>query len=1203
MLQRTPLAPATQVLRERLRGRIALQRIVRQRLLEDAVDVARERRDETPRRGAAEPPDRFAKVGRGGAVDLARAARLVAVALYAGHELVQHEADRVDVARGRDGATGALLGARVCGREQARARHGRVALAEQLRDAEIEQLRRAVLADEDVAGLEVAVHDEVRMRVLHRGEHALEQPQPLGERQRAPVAPWRDRLAVDVFHREVGRAVVGGTRVDEGRDVGMIEPREDLPLGEKALEARAHQGARLQELQRNPLGIGRCASFGEPHGAHAALAELAHQHVVGDAAAREILRCLRERPREISHRLAVAVVRGLGAVVDQAPEVVGEARVGMREQGDRDAALGLGQALEPIELGEEALVPRAGLGAHRLAPYACGAGKVRNATNALSRGGGIGQTPAEFDVGRSMKDRSSASPRALAHAVTAILLFGSIAAPHGADAAAVYPLSGLTGPSGFRIEGVAAGDRSGYAVANAGDVNADGIDDVIVGACGHCDSTDLPATGAGRAYVVFGKSTGFTSPITLASLDGTNGFRLDGAAADERAGIVVAAAGDVNGDTFADVIVGALRADPGAVVDAGSAYVVFGKNTAFAATLALASLDGNNGFRIDGAATSERLGYAVAGVRDVNGDGFGDVLVGAPGAFSGATAGNAYVVFGHTGAFTPALSVAALDGNNGFRLAGDQAGDLTGAAVAAAGDVNRDGRRDLIVGAPFADPTAPFSGASYVVFGRAAGGFGASLALASLNGTTGFRLDGVAFDDRSGSAVAAAGDVNADGGDDVVIGAFAADRPGANAAGASYIVFGRTAAFPATFPLASLDGTNGFRIDGAAAGDVAGRAVSAGDVNGDGADDLAIGADLADPNGTESGSSYLVFGHPAPFTAAIGLASLDGSTGVRFDGTAAFDRSGFALSRAGDVNDDGIDDLVIGAERADPSGSESGASYVVLGNAAPLRSGAGSVALPDVVEDPPTPPAGTRLDTVLAPIYLDAQPLAGVGIDATPATANGAWQYSIDTGMNWLPIPAALSSSSALVLAPDAQVRFLPVANFSGNSPPLVARMWDGADGHTPGEGRNITASIASLGGFSNAANAVPLVVPVTPVNDVPSFAASNPPSVVATGVEITIPAWALFSAGPPSESSQVVDTYFVGGVTNPSLFTQPPVVDPNGTLRYTPVAAAVGTSMFTVRVRDNGGTANGGVDTSAPQTFTITLTSAGDALFANDFE
>ena len=148
-----------------------------------------------------------------------------------------------------------------------------------------------------------------------------------------------------------------------------------------------------------------------------------------------------------------------------------------------------------------------------------------------------------------------------------------------------------------------------------------------------------------------------------------------------------------------------------------------------------------------------------------------------------------------------------------------------------------------------------------------------------------------------------------------------------------------SAQFDPTLELSDLNGQNGFSLNGVAADDFSGRSVSgAGDVNGDGIDDLIIGARGADPNGnSDAGSSYVVFGSDSGLPNPFDLSAINGLNGFTINGVAAFDHSGISVSSAGDVNGDGIDDLIIGAYLADPNGNNSaGSSYVVFGREKPI---------------------------------------------------------------------------------------------------------------------------------------------------------------------------------------------------------------------------------------------------------------------------
>lgn len=391
------------------------------------------------------------------------------------------------------------------------------------------------------------------------------------------------------------------------------------------------------------------------------------------------------------------------------------------------------------------------------------------------------------------------------------------------------------GAGGFTITGLETAWEKGRLVDGAGDVNGDGLDDLIVG------SPDGNPNGneSGEAFVVFGKVDG--AALTAAGLrDGIGGFVINGASANLRAGDDVSGAGDINGDGLADV-----------VVSGGATYVVFGKSDTVAVELGDVGL-GSGGFRIDAADAGDGAGASLAGAGDINGDGADDLVIGAPSVDGGGiNTGRAYAVFGKDD--TLAISLADVEqGLGGFEMNGEPAefGDNAGASVAGRVDVNGDGLMDVIVGAPQSDQAGDNSGRAYVVFGKLDT---VPVDLVDVvGGVGGFAINGEAPLDWAGRRVSAAGDVNGDGLDDVLIARFDAD--------VAYVVFGSEDT--TAVELAEVDEAGRgltLWVEPAVASSTF-EVAAVGDIDGDGLDDIAVGAPGANPSGNNSGRVYLLFG-------------------------------------------------------------------------------------------------------------------------------------------------------------------------------------------------------------------------------------------------------------------------------------------------------------------------------------------------------
>ena len=425
----------------------------------------------------------------------------------------------------------------------------------------------------------------------------------------------------------------------------------------------------------------------------------------------------------------------------------------------------------------------------------------------------------------------------------------------------------ITAPRGFAVEGSMPGEAFGRTMAAAGDVDGDGLGDLIASQAG---------AGPGGSVVILG---GTEEPLLSTASAASWGIAMIGETPETPAGWSVAGAGDVNGDGRDDVIVSSVLFDD----NRGRSYVVFGREAK--GTVELGAL-GSAGFTIDGEVSGELSGADVAGAGDVNGDGLDDLLIGAIG-FEELT-GRTFVLFGKADA-DPVTLGSALPG---YRIIGDQAGDRVGISVAGGGDLDGDRLDDVIIGAIGADGG---SGEAYAVFGKASG---ANVNTANL-GSFGFRL-GDAPGDALGRSVAFAGDVNADGAADVIVG---------NGLGRAFVVFGG----------ASMDleltflGNAGFEIGGG--DDGLGFYVGGGhDVNGDGYADVIVGS-------TE-GPSHVIYGKDD--SAPVVATALDGTDGFTVTGSTG------DVALVPDMNGDGVDDVALANASATANGRASAGRVHVL---------------------------------------------------------------------------------------------------------------------------------------------------------------------------------------------------------------------------------------------------------------------------------
>ncbi|SDG58856.1 Por secretion system C-terminal sorting domain-containing protein [Dyadobacter soli] len=416
----------------------------------------------------------------------------------------------------------------------------------------------------------------------------------------------------------------------------------------------------------------------------------------------------------------------------------------------------------------------------------------------------------------------------------------------------------------------------GVSVASAGDVNGDGYSDIIVSASNY----DNGETDEGAAFVYHGGATGIST--TAAAIVESNQVSA-------QLGVSVASAGDVNGDGYSDVIVGAVYYDNGET-DEGVAFIYHGSATGISTTAA-AIVESNQ--------AGAQLGISVASAGDVNGDGYSDVIVGAVFYDNGETnEGAAFVYYGSaTGIST--MAAAMLESN--------QANAQLGESVASAGDVNGDGYSDVIVGAHFYSNGQEREGAIFIYHGSASG----------IDNTAAAVIESNQEDARLGYSVAGEADVNGDGYSDVIVGAPYYDM-GQNSEGAAFIYHGSATGIITTFAAAVDNNQPGARMGFAVAG--------AGDVNGDGYSDVIVGAPGYD-NGRQlanEGACFIYHGSPAGInTTAVAMIESNKADALM----------GQSVASAGDVNGDGYSDVIVGAYTYSNGQGTEGAAFIYHGSA------------------------------------------------------------------------------------------------------------------------------------------------------------------------------------------------------------------------------------------------------------------------------